>query len=133
MGQTLTIATGWIIAGMVVLTIVLGVVLRRRTQPPELLVRMRPHFWLGIAVPIVTLVHLTPSMTGGWAANVNSIGLGLATVAFLLAIIQASVGNQLRRATEANYRSLRTTHLLVLAGLVSFATGHVIANSGLLS
>lgn len=133
MAQTLTITTGWIIAGMVVLTIALGVILRRRTKPPELLVRMRPHFWLGIAVPIVTLAHLTPSMTGGWAANVNSIGLGLATIAFFLAIIQASVGNQLRKATDANYRSLRTTHLLVLAGLVTFATGHIIANSGLFS
>jgi hypothetical protein len=132
MAQTLTVITGWIIAALIGTTVVLGVILRRATRPPELIVRMRPHFWLGSAVPVVSVLHLAPSMAGRWAANVNTIGLGLATVAFLLAIVQLGIGNQLRRATDANYRNLRTTHLLVLTGIVSFATGHIVANSGLI-
>jgi hypothetical protein len=129
--SSFTQTTGWLVAIVVAATVLAAYVLRRRTRPPDFLVRMRPHFWLGGSVPVLTVIHLWPSMSSGMAAKVNTVGLDLATVAFLLSLVQVALGSGLRVAVPADNTGLRRLHIATMAGIVAFATGHMIANSGL--
>lgn len=128
---TFTQVTGWLLAAVVVTTIAAAYLLRRATRPPKFLVRMRPHFWLGGSVPVIAMIHLWPSMSTGMAAEVNKIGLYLATVAFFLTILQVFLGSQLRSTQLTDHASLRRQHRLTMVGIVFFAAAHMIANSGL--
>jgi hypothetical protein len=122
--------SGWVLLALLAVTIALPYLLRRR--PGAFLRRMRPHFWAGFAVPVLTLAHLAPSMASPWIRTVNVAGLDLASLALLLVLAQVALGARLRRARTGR-RSLRRAHLATMLGIAVLVAGHVALNMMLVS
>lgn len=124
--QWLSAVSGWVLLALLAVTITLPYLLRRRSG--AILRRMRPHFWAGFAIPVITLAHLAPSMTAPWIRTVNTVGLDLASLALLLILAQVIIGARLRRA-RAGRTGLRRAHLLTMAGITVLAAVHVALNA----
>ena len=118
-------ASGWLALFLIPLTAGLGWLLRRFARG-RFTVRMRPHYFLGYAALVLTLVHLSESMGGMGGANPT--GIWLATLATLALGVQALVGTNLQ--SPGLYRvALRRWHLVAFAGAFVFAAGHVAYNA----
>jgi hypothetical protein len=70
-------------------------------------------------------------MAGGWIAGVNTTGVYLATAAFLVTIVQVTLGAQLRTARSGR-RRLRRAHLFTMITIAALTIGHVLLNSAAL-
>jgi hypothetical protein len=133
-----TWASGWVLVVLIGTTVALPYVFRRGAsaasgaKPRPFLERMRPHVWLGDAVVGLTVAHLWPAMSQGWARRVDALGLYLATGALLLAVAQVALGLGLRAAAGRRRRRLRRAHFWTMVALVALAAGHVARNSAAL-
>lgn len=129
-----TAVSGWAALTILAAAITAAYLLRRPVpatgslQRPSHGTRMRPHFWLGLAIPALALVHAWPAMTGGGIAHVDQVGIDLASVAFLAAVGQAALGARLRGARSGRLRHL---HRYTMIAIVVLTIGHVILNSTL--
>jgi hypothetical protein len=94
--------------------------------------RLRPHFWLGFSIAPLTFVHLWPAMSEGWVRRVEALGLYMASLAFLLSIVQVVVGLRLGGLSNGPRRRLRRVHYWTMAGVAGLALGHVGINSAAL-
>jgi hypothetical protein len=124
--QWLSAVSGWVLLALLAVTIALPRLLRRRSG--AFLRRMRPHFWAGFAVPVITLAHLAPSMTAPWIRTVNAAGLDLASLALVLILVQVVIGARLRQARTGR-TGLRRAHLLTMVGITVLAGAHVALNA----
>ena len=124
--EVLSAASGWLLLLLLAVTIALPYLLRRR--PGAFPRRMRPHFWAGFAVPVLTVAHLAPSMTSPWIRTVDAVGLDLASLALLLVLLQVALGARLRRPRTGR-RALRRAHLATMLGIVVLVAGHVALNA----
>jgi hypothetical protein len=135
MGVLFTAVSGWVLGVLIATTIGLPYLLRGAPPPvahgserPSVLERMRPHFWLGCAIAPLTFVHLWPAMSGGWVRQVDALGLYLASLAFLLTIVQVFLGLQLRDERSRP----RRRHFWTMAGIAGLAVGHAGINGAAL-
>ena len=94
-----------------------------------LLRRMRPHYWLGITIAVVTLGHALLSLFGGVTGPVNLLGLSLAVLALCFVLPQVMLGLRLRNPKTPERTALRRLHFVIMACLVVLALGHIALNS----
>jgi hypothetical protein len=90
--------------------------------------KMRPHYVLGAALPILSFAHAWIPMAAGRMRGMNQAGLWLATLALLLLVIQPVLGSALTSPYVTRRRGLRRMHfvgMLVLSGLV---LAHIVLN-----
>jgi hypothetical protein len=102
----------------------------RRARP--FLERMRPHYWIGFAIGILTLLHAVVPMSSGLAQGTSATGLELATAALILVPIQLLLGVSLRNPRLPDRRLVRRWHFWVMAALAVLGLVHVWLNSALL-
>jgi len=138
MGVLFTAVTGWVLVVLIATTIGLPYLLRGAppvasgSVRPSVLERLRPHFWLGFSIAPLTFVHLWPAMSEGWVRRIDVLGLYLASLAFLLTIVQVLLGLRLRDMGSASRRRLRRVHFWTMAGIAGLAVGHVGINGAVL-
>lgn len=94
-----------------------------------LLRRMRPHYWLGLAIAAVTVVHALLPLFGGVTGTVNVLGLSLAVLALCLVLPQVNLGLRLRNPKTPERTALRRLHFVIMVCLVVLALGHIALNS----
>jgi len=137
LGVLLTGVTGWLLVVLIATVVVLPYLLRGRAAVAThrsglpVLLRLRPHYWLGFAVAPLAFVHLWPAMSEGWVRRVEPTGLYLASVAFLLACTQIGLGLRLRQPRGSRLW-LRRGHFGSMLLIVALAIGHVALNSATL-
>jgi hypothetical protein len=71
-------------------------------------------------------------MSEGWVRRIDVLGLYLASLAFLLTIVQVLLGLRLRDMGSASRRRLRRVHFWTMAGIAGLAVGHVGINGAVL-
>jgi hypothetical protein len=91
--------------------------------------RMRPHYWLGITIAVVTVAHALLPLFGGVRGTVNVLGLSLAVLALCLVLPQVNLGLRLRNPKTPERTALRRLHLVIMVCLVVLALGHIALNS----
>ena len=129
-----TVVSGWAVLTVLAAAITAAYLLRQpvtATGPRQRTAhrtRMRPHFWLGLAIPVLALAHAWPAMTGGSITHANQVGIDLASVAFLAAVSQAALGARLRKTSTGR---LRHAHRYTMIAIVFLAIGHIVLNSTL--
>jgi len=127
-------SSGWAIAALTGVTVVLPYALRRRRSARAFLERLRPHYWIGFTLAGLSLVHAGLSMSsapvpGGldWA-----VGIWVATGAMLLVFGQLSLGLGLRKTPDGLDRQRRRRlHFLTMTLLVAAGAAHVALNGPL--
>lgn len=127
-------ASGWVIAVLTAVTVVLPFALRRRLRwVGSYLERLAPHYWIGFTIAGLSLVHAGLAMSSGPIPDsVNwSVGIWIATGAMLLLFPQVSLGMGLRRPGGADRKRRRRLHLLTMAALVIAGAGHLALNGPL--
>src|SRR5579862_8921512 len=100
-------ASGWALVVMTAVTVSIPFGLHRQLraspwrfklkQGRAFLQRMRPHYWLGYIIAVVTLVHVFVAMGAGLSLGLNVLGLLLASAALFLLFAQVLLGRSLRR------------------------------------
>lgn len=114
-----TRASGWLL-----LAALAGAIWLARSRPRALL-----HYVLGWGLALLTWFHLWYPMRGGLVGRTPTLGLWIATLAWVLLLVQVAVGNwMLARAGRTGRGTVRFHHwtMLVTVGLTAL---HVIVNS----
>jgi hypothetical protein len=127
--------SGWVIAGLTAVTVFLPFVLRRRLRwAGTYLERLRPHYWIGLTIAGLSLIHAGLAMSSGPAPqSVDwSVGIWVATGAMLLVFPQVQLGLGLRQPGSPERKRRRRLHLLTMALLVSAGAAHVVLNGAVL-
>ena len=127
-------ASGWLVVGLTAVNISLPYLLRGRrlaangwTMP--YLERLRPHYWIGVTVAGLTLVHAGIAMSGPIrSGGLYSAGLSLATGGLFLVAAQVMVGMRLRTLRGVERLRLRRTHFRIMCGLVALGAVHIVLN-----
>lgn len=101
----------------------------RGIKAAPVLRRMRPHYWLGITIAVVTVGHALLPLFGGVTGNVNIFGLSLAVLALCLVLPQVNLGLRLRNPKTTERTALRRLHFVLMVCLVVLALGHIALNS----
>ena len=124
--------TGWAVAGLTAVNVSLPYLLRGGRWAAlgwsvPYLERMRPHYWIGVTVAGLTLVHAGIAMSGPvrWG-GLYVTGLWLATGGLFLVGGQAMVGMRLRTLRGAERQRLRATHFRIMLGLVAVGAAHIV-------
>ena len=122
-------SSGWAIAALTGVTIVIPYLLRRGARPGYL-DRLRPHYWIGFTLAGLSFVHAGLAMSAGltpggagWA-----VGIWVATGAMLLVIGQVSLGLGLRTPGGDDRRRRIRLHFLTMVALVAGGLVHVVLN-----
>jgi hypothetical protein len=95
-------ASGWLIAALLAVNVALPYLMRGRRLAPAgwslpYLERMRPHYWIGITIAGLGLVHAGFAMSGPLSRGPSyGAGLWIATGAMFVAAGQAMIGMRLR-------------------------------------
>jgi hypothetical protein len=129
-------ASGWVMAGLTVLTVALPYLVRRGRPPAAYLARLRPHYWIGFTIAGLSLLHAGLAMSSGAAPGGAdwAVGIWVATGALLLVFGQVSLGLGLRSTPglgDAERLRRRRLHLLVMVALVAGGLVHVVLNGPL--
>lgn len=91
--------------------------------------RMRPHYWLGITIAAVTVVHALLPLLGGVTGSVNLLGLSLAVLALCFVVPQVLLGLRLSDPKTPERAAVRGLHFAIMVCLVVLALGHIALNS----
>jgi magnesium-transporting ATPase (P-type) len=132
-------ASGWSLVVMTAITVAVPFLLHRQLRTAQLrlklqkgrvfLKRMRPHYWLGYAIAIVTLVHVVVSMGSGLASGVDILGLLLASAAMFLVFAQILLGLNLRHPGVPARHNLRKLHFGMMIAIVALGICHILLDS----
>jgi hypothetical protein len=132
-------ASGWSLVVMTAVTISIPFLLHRqlRASPWRLklqqgrafLRRMRPHYWLGYLIAVVTLIHVVVSLGAGLSLGLNLLGLLLAGMAMFLLFAQVLLGRTLSKPGVPGRRALRRLHLIVMFCIVVLGASHILLDS----
>lgn len=126
-----TSISGYLTLLLLGFTALLPYLVRRRGQAAGGVMKMGLHYCIGYAIFVVVLLHMLVSMQAGMARGANLTGLNLASVAFLLIMIQVVLGITLKdRGGRA--RPLKMLHFATMAGIVLLTCMHVALNNMLL-
>jgi hypothetical protein len=128
------VGSGWLLAALIAAQIALPYLLRGRllaangwTMP--YLERMRPHYWIGLTLAGLTLVHAGFAMSGPIGAGAPyQVGLWVATGGLFLVLGQASVGMRLKSLRGQERLKLRRTHFRFMVGIVLTGLLHIALN-----
>lgn len=101
----------------------------RRRAPHDGALRMGLHYCIGYLIFLVVLAHMLVSMQAGMARGADLTGLDLASIAFLLIMVQVALGLTLKAGGE---RPLKFLHFATMAGIVLLAGAHIALNNMLL-
>ena len=129
--------TGWLIAGLTAVNLSLPYLLRGRLLAANgwsvpYLERMRPHFWIGLTVAGLTVLHAGLAMSEPMrSGGLYGTGLWIATGGLFLVLGQATVGMRLRTLRGAERLRLRKTHFRIMVGLVTVGVVHIALNAAL--
>lgn len=121
-----TRATGWIVC--VLLAGSIALVYWRRRNPGATWNTLWLHFVAGWAAVLLTYAHLDVSMRGKLAGLTPGWALWLATVGFVLLIVQLYAGNRLRRQAGAATPALRGTHRGIMFAATAIIVVHLLVN-----
>jgi thiosulfate reductase cytochrome b subunit len=124
-----TALSGWLAAFLLAAGI--GVPYFVRANPmaePGYVKRMRPHFWIGFAVPAIVLGHAWLPMSAGHMRGYDLAGLWLATAAFFVMLAQASLGVILRNASPVGRRTIKRLHFWTMAVIALLVPAHILLN-----
>jgi hypothetical protein len=137
----LTESSGWVIAGLTVLTIVLPYLFRRRLvlagvrlgRAGTYLERLSPHYTIGLTIAGLSLVHagLAVSSAPTTSNPAWAPGIWVATGALFLVFGQLSVGLGLRDPREPARRRQRRVHFAFMTVLVVAGAVHLLLNGPL--
>jgi hypothetical protein len=119
---------GWLSFVAIVAAAVVGIALRRARHPPEMLVRMRPHFVLGYIALASALAHLAALWR--YLKVDDSLDLKFAIAALVALAAQTLVGFALSRRIR-NRRFVRAWHISTTAVLCLATLAHVMAGGAL--
>lgn len=134
----LTSLSGWIQLPLFGATVPLPYLLRGKAfrtagmSAGPFLERMRPHYWIGVTIAGLTLVHAMVPMSSGLMRGANLTGLYVATGALFLVFIQLFLGINLRNPKLPDRRMVRRWHFWVMAAMAGAGLVHVWLNSTLL-
>lgn len=123
--------TGWLTAFLIALQIAWPYLLRSGTKPLSLSASsftMRPHFWLGYALPGLAFVHAWIPMASGHMPKTSMTGLWLATYALGLILLQALLGIATRVTRGLARNVLRRVHFAVMFGIAALIAAHLYLN-----
>lgn len=126
--------SGWLIVGLVAVNVSLPYLLRGRRLAPQgwtlpYLERMRPHYWIGLTVAGLGLVHAGLAMSAPIRIDsVSLAGVWVGTGGMILAGAQVMVGMQLRSLRGQARTRLRRTHFRLMAALVLLGFVHLVLN-----
>ena len=132
-------ASGWIASILIGAEIVLPYLLRR-TRLSELLgiasrdgrpylQRMRPHYWAGYVLIVLSTAHAWVPMQTGHMGRANMTGLWFATAALLLLLFQAALGLALQDAKLPDRARFRSWHYWTMMALMLCVAAHVWLNA----
>ena len=130
----ITSISGFFAVFLVVFTASLPYLLRRRARTgnaPVPLRRMGLHYCIGYLIFGVLFLHMLVSMQAGMARGASLTGLNLATVAFLLVMLQVVLGMTLM-AGGPKARPFKVVHFAIMLGIVALSAAHLALNSVLL-
>lgn len=119
----LTEATGWGVAGLTGVTVLVALIARERLQA---------HYWIGYAIGALSFIHASFSM-GGLAVGGSAAlaGVLVATVGMFVSWAQAAMGGRLRELEGPRRLRLSRLHLGFAAVLVCLGVAHLILNGPL--
>ena len=126
--------TGWLVAGLTALNVSLPYLLRGRRLAPvgwsmPYLERMRPHYWIGMTIVGLTLLHAGVAMSGPLrTGGPYMAGLWVAAGGLFLVAGQAMVGMRLRTLRGTERLRLRRMHFRMMLGLVAVGIAHIFLN-----
>lgn len=130
--------SGWVVAGLLPLQVALPYLLRGRLlvangRTIPYLERLRPHYWIGVTIAGLTLVHAGLAMsdvlpTGGTYVA----GLWIATGGMFLAGGQVYIGMKMRSLRGTARIRLRKTHFRVMLALIAAGVLHIAMNGAML-
>jgi hypothetical protein len=121
-----TRATGWIVC--VLLAGSIALVYHRRHNAGAAWNTLWLHFVAGWAAVLVTYAHLDVSMRARLAGRTPGWALWLATLGFVLLIVQLYAGNRLRRQAGATSPTLRGTHRGIMFAAAAIIVVHLLVN-----
>lgn len=126
--------TGWMVAGLTALNVTLPYLLRGRRLAPvgwsmPYLERMRPHYWIGVTIAGLTLLHAGVAMSGALRpGGLYAAGLWVATGGLFLVCGQVMVGMRLRTLRGSERLRLRRMHFRIMLSLVAAGIAHIVLN-----
>jgi hypothetical protein len=90
--------------------------------------RLRPHYLAGLLAIGLSVSHAYASMRTPAVRHPSAAGLWLATGALGLLLMQAAIGQTLRRPELVGRRSLRVSHYWMALAVVSLLIAHISLN-----
>lgn len=134
---TVGVASGWLVAALVVATVPLPYLLRGRLLAPagwgglSYLERLRPHYWIGYTIAGLGFLHAGVAMSAPLPLSRNGYfaGLWLATAVMLLSFGQVMVGRRMRSLRGGERLRLRRLHFWVMVLLVTGGLAHIVLNA----
>lgn len=90
--------------------------------------RLRPHYLAGLLAIGLSIWHAYASMRTPAVRHSSPAGLWLATGALGLLLMQAAIGQTLRRPDLVGRRSLRVYHYWIALAVVSLLLSHILLN-----
>jgi thiosulfate reductase cytochrome b subunit len=90
------------------------------------------HQTIGYALLATAVIHMYASMGGGLVMRLNPNGITSATLGLLLLLVQVVLGFSRPPPGDATIRVWRSTHFIVMLGIVSCIAVHVWLNGMLI-
>jgi hypothetical protein len=134
-----TSASGWIASILIGVEMLLPYLLRRSRLSELLgmaaspgkpyLKRMRPHYWVGYVVLVLSLVHAWVPMNSGGMRRANVAGVWFATAALCVLMLQVILGLVLQDPKLRERRLVRRWHYWMMLALGFTVAVHIWLNS----
>ncbi|MDQ6792703.1 MAG: hypothetical protein M3075_18975 [Candidatus Dormibacteraeota bacterium] len=128
MNTLLTYGSGWLAAALLLAATpvpLLFRLLRRDHRVPTR--RLRPPYWAG-GRGAARVGHCLVSLRRARVPLTSEAGLWMANAAALMIVVEAVVGNRLRKPRQPDRARLRRRHLLLMFGAVLLGAVHVVLN-----
>jgi len=129
---------GWLSTLLIAVTITLPYILKRRrvNSTPQrhkpYLIRLRPHYWLGYILLMLSVVHAIFSLTSANMSDSQSLGVLFAIGALLFLFRQLVLGINLNSSTQ-HRRTLRRQHFRTMLVIIMLGLIHIFLNTTLIS
>ncbi len=125
----LTYGSGWLAAALLLAATPVPLLFRLLRRDHRVPTRwLRPHYWAGTVAALLALAHCLVSLRRARVPLTSEAGLWMANAAALMIVVEAVVGNRLRKPRQPDRARLRRRHLLLMFGAVLLGAVHVVLN-----